>query len=183
MANSPLDNPLPKLTNKQELFCKEYLIDLNATQAAIRAGYSKKSVRSQSQGLMANPSIQARIQFAMTERVKRTEVTSDYVLKAITDTIDRCSQRTFPVDANGERVMVMTDSGLVPAEHPFDATAVLRGSELLGKHLRLFTEKVEVETTVNGHTMTDQDVSEAARRIAFSLTKQTNNQPITPKVH
>ena len=49
-----------KLTDKQEMFCKEYLIDLNATQAAIRAGYSKKTANEQAGRLLVNVSVQSK---------------------------------------------------------------------------------------------------------------------------
>ena len=71
------------LTEKQKLFAKEYLIDLNATQAAIRAGYSKKSAYSIGGELLKKPEIQDEIQLQMAERSKRTEITADNVLKEL----------------------------------------------------------------------------------------------------
>lgn len=68
------------LTPKQLLFVKEYLIDFNATQAAIRAGYSKKTARSQGQRLLTNVDICTEIQKSVNERAERTEVTADRVV-------------------------------------------------------------------------------------------------------
>jgi phage terminase small subunit len=68
---------------KQERFCQEYIIDLNATQAAIRTGYSKKTAYSQGQRLLKNVEIKTRIQQLKDERAKRTGITSDRVLKEI----------------------------------------------------------------------------------------------------
>lgn len=68
------------LTDKQELFCKEYLIDLNATQAAIRAGYSEKSASEIGNENLRKPQIQERIQKLQSKRNKRLEITADRVL-------------------------------------------------------------------------------------------------------
>lgn len=70
-----------KLTPKQKRFVDEYLIDLNATQAAIRAGYSPKTANEQGARLLANVSIAQTIQKAMQDREQRTEITQDRVLQ------------------------------------------------------------------------------------------------------
>lgn len=69
-----------KLTAKQKRFCVEYLIDLNATAAALRAGYSSKTARFIGNENLTKPYIQAKIQQEMDERTKRTEVTADKVV-------------------------------------------------------------------------------------------------------
>ena len=71
---------MPKLTPRQTRFVEEYLIDLNATQAAIRAGYSEKTARSQAQRLLTNVDIIEAIEKAKAERSRRTEITQDRVL-------------------------------------------------------------------------------------------------------
>ncbi len=68
------------LSAKREEFCQQYLVDLNATQAAIRAGYSRKTARSQGQRLLTNVDIMARIEQLKDERAERTRVTQDKVL-------------------------------------------------------------------------------------------------------
>ena len=73
-----------KLANaKQETFAQEYLIDLNATKAAIRAGYATKSARSQGQRLLTNDDIAERIAELQQKREKRTEITADKVLQEL----------------------------------------------------------------------------------------------------
>ena len=67
--------------NRKELFAKEYLIDLNATQAAIRAGYSEKTAKQQACRLLAREDVQAAIQKEMGKREHRTEITADKVLE------------------------------------------------------------------------------------------------------
>lgn len=131
------------MTPKQEAFVREYLIDLNATQAAIRAGYSADTAYSQGQRMLKNVEVAALIQKAMDERSKRTEITSDYVLTTIHDTIERCRQAKPVIDRKGEPVLVETPNGALAQAFVFDSGAVLKGAELLGKHLKLFTDKVE----------------------------------------
>jgi phage terminase small subunit len=72
-----------KLTAKQKKFADEYLIDLNATQAAIRAGYSVKTANEQGARLLAKVSVQAYIQLRMKDRSRRTEITQDRVLQEL----------------------------------------------------------------------------------------------------
>lgn len=71
------------LTAKQRMFVAEYLIDLNATQAAIRAGYSVKTARQMGEENLSKPDIQGAIQKAMEERAKRTQITQDAVLEKL----------------------------------------------------------------------------------------------------
>ncbi len=72
-----------KMTAKQQRFCDEYLIDLNATQAAIRAGYSEKTARKIGQENLTKPDIQEYIQKKKADREQRTEITQDMVLKEL----------------------------------------------------------------------------------------------------
>lgn len=73
----------PKLTPKQEQFCNEYLIDLNATQAALRAGYSSKTAGSQGERLLRNVDVATRIQELQSQRSERTQITADRVLEEL----------------------------------------------------------------------------------------------------
>ncbi|MEQ5179127.1 terminase small subunit [Proteus genomosp. 6] len=73
------------LTDKQEMFCREYLVDLNATQAAIRAGYSEKTARSVGNENLTKPDIEKRIQELMNDRSERLEITADYVLNRLVE--------------------------------------------------------------------------------------------------
>lgn len=132
------------MTDKQRIFCEEYIIDLNATKAAERAGYSEKTARSQGQRMLTKVDIQEYIEKLKKGRSERVFISQDYVLKVIKDTIERCRQ--------AEPVMVKQDGVLVESgEYKFDSQAVLKGAELLGKHLAMFTDKkdVSVEGSVN----------------------------------
>lgn len=129
-----------ELTPKQQAFVREYLIDLNATQAAIRAGYSPRSAGTEGERLLKNAEIARAVQQVMDKRAARTEIDADYVLRGIKETIERCKQAEPARDAEGNIV----------GDYKFEPAAVLKGYELLGKHLKLFTDKIEVsgEATV-----------------------------------
>ena len=85
------------LSPKQERFAMEYLIDLNATQAAIRAGYAKRTAGSQGHDLLKKPEIQAAIQEGRQEAEKRTDITLDRVLHELA--ILALASRSFTVMA------------------------------------------------------------------------------------
>lgn len=105
------------LTEKQKRFVQEYLVDLNATQAAIRAGYSQKTAQEQSSRLLSNVMVQKNIQQAMQRRSQRTGVAQDEVLKKL-------GQIAFSEE-----------------EDVAKERNQLKALELLGKHLGMFTGK------------------------------------------
>lgn len=72
-----------KLREKQELFCRQYLVDLNATQAAIRSGYSPKTAGSQGFDLLKKPEVQARLTEMRIELVSSTEISPERVLREL----------------------------------------------------------------------------------------------------
>lgn len=123
-----------QLTPKQERFCQEYLIDLNATQAATRAGYSAKTANEQGARLLANVSVQSQINELKKARSQSTGINAERVLTGIMGVIERCEQA----------VQVLDDQGNPTGEWKFESGSALRGYELLGKHLKLFTERVEI---------------------------------------
>jgi len=74
---------MPKLTKKQQAFVAEYLVDMNGTQAAIRAGYSPKTAQPQSARLLSNVMVQAALEKAFQKKVGRIEVTVDNVVEEL----------------------------------------------------------------------------------------------------
>jgi phage terminase small subunit len=131
---TPRQDRSAALTPKQRLFVDEYLVDLSATKAAIRAGYSARTAHSCGPRLLENAGVAKAIGEAMAQRAERTRVTTDDVVATIEETVRRCAQ-TEPVrDARGN---------VIPGLYTFDAKNVLRGCELLGKHLGIFKERVE----------------------------------------
>ena len=77
-----------KLTPKQQRWCEEYLIDLNATQAAIRAGYSVNSARQIGTENLSKPALMAAVAAGKHERSIRTMIDSDWVLRGLVDSAD-----------------------------------------------------------------------------------------------
>ena len=144
------------MTKKQKLFIEEYLIDLNATQAAIRAGYSAESAYSIGQENLKKPEIRARIEQAMAERSKRTGVNADRIIMELAkiafvnamDVIDTESA-TIKDDAAPEdtaaiqsvKVKTFGEDGL---EREIKMADKLKALELLGKHLGMFKDKLEL---------------------------------------
>lgn len=101
---------MAKLTAKQKAFVNEYLVDLNATQAAIRAGYSPKTAYRTGADNLRKPQIQDELQKAMKEREKRTEINQDFVLKELfaianANGIDFAQVVEEPLIVNGSYVM------------------------------------------------------------------------------
>ena len=132
------------MTDKQKRFITEYLIDLSATQAAIRAGYSQRTAYSIGQRLLKNVEVKEAINSAMKEREARTEITADYVLTNLREIVERCMQKQ-PVFTKGEQAT--DEQGR--AIWTFDAKNAIRALELLGKNLGLFIDKTEIKADTN----------------------------------
>jgi len=132
------------LTPKQQRFVEEYLIDLNATQAAIRAGYSEKTAQQMGSENLLKPVIAEAIAEAQNKRSERTEINQDYVLSNIQKVVERCMQIT-----QVDNCLVQTEEGDLAQAFMFKEQGALKGLELLGKHLGMFKEKVE-HTGANG---------------------------------
>lgn len=134
---------MPKLTDKQKEFVRQYLVDLNATQAAIRAGYSVKTAYRQGADLLQKTSIREAIEKAQAKRARRVEVTQDYVLSNLVEVVERTMQRAPVTDRKGEQVT--DEEGR--AVWTFDAKGANRALELLGKHLGIFADRVRAEVS------------------------------------
>ncbi len=134
----------PKLTDKQEMFCLEYLIDLNATQAAIRAGYSEKTAHSIGNENLIKPLIQDRIAKAMAERSEKTKIDANYVLTMSNELLERCM-----VEGKG-----------------FNAAGAGKALELIGKHVdvQAFNEQSTTETTLKVDESLAQRLTGASKR-------------------
>ena len=174
---------MAKLTAKQQRFCDEYLIDLNATQAAIRAGYKEKYAHTNANKLLQNTTIQQYISERKADRIERTEITQDMVLKELAniafsnaadyatiiekDAMVEVNGVTVPLeDADGNPIKYRTVEPVLTENLTEDqkrALAVIkkgrdgfeikpydkvRALELLGKHLGMWTEKVEMDIAI-----------------------------------
>lgn len=126
-----------KLTAKETLFCKEYLVDLNATQAAIRAGYSKNSAKEIGHENLTKPHLLTLINEFKAERANKVEVNAAWVLKRFIEISDRCMQ--------AEPVMISDGNGGwgESGEYRFDATGANKATEMIGKHIGFFEKDNE----------------------------------------
>jgi len=189
---------MKKLTAKQQRFVDEYLIDLNGTQAAIRAGYSEKTAKAIASENLTKPDVIAAVQSAQAARAQRTQLDSDWVLErlsteAVADLADIYDDkgalkpiREWPLiwrqgliagvetaqefeEVDGKKVPI----GLV---HKVKISDRIRRVELIGKHTKngAFVEKHE-HTGANGGPIQTEELSdtERARRVAFLLSKAT----------
>lgn len=164
------------LTPKQQRFVDEYIIDLNGRQAAIRTGYAERSAEVTASRLLSNANISLAINKALAARSQRTEITADYVLSTILETVERCKQAVPVTDKTGKKVVVVTEDGeLVPA-YTFDSKAVLRGCELLGKHLALFTDKHELTGKDGGPLEVEHKLSTPVLEKLSEIYKQETSE-------
>ncbi|EKN3386132.1 TPA: terminase small subunit [Yersinia enterocolitica] len=134
---------MKQLTPKQELFCREYLKDLNATQAAIRAGYSEKTAQVQSSRLLSNVMVQQRVSELAAERNIRVGIDADYVLRQAVKLHERCMQEVEPItDRRGEEITDEDGKTIFG----FDAKGAAAALKLVGEHISVQAFKVNVKT-------------------------------------
>lgn len=157
---------MKQLTPKQELFCREYLKDLNGTQAAIRAGYSEKTANEQASRLLANVNVQKFVAELKSARVEQTGIDAAYVLRRLVE-IDQMDVLDILLQ-NGElkpikdwpKVWRTTLSGMDVVEMvSADSAALLKkikwpdkvkNLELLGKHVSVQAFKEQTSTEITG---------------------------------
>ncbi len=115
------------LNIRQQRFVSEYAKDLNGKQAAIRAGFSEKTAESQASRLLRNVKVSIAVKAALHKVEEKAIVTASYVLKSLKEVAEHCRKR-----------------------RPIDSAGANRALELLGKHLTIFTEKVEHSGRIDG---------------------------------
>lgn len=136
---------MAKMTLKQQRFCDEYLIDLNATQAAIRSGYSKKTANRIATENLSKPVIREFIAARMAEKEKELIADQDEVLKYLTKVLRGQSEAAeIVVEGVGEGC----SEARVMAKPPNEKER-LKAAELLGKRYSLFTDKIESDVDMN----------------------------------
>ena len=163
---------MAELNQRQEMFCREYIKDLNGTQAAIRAGYSPRTADRMAYELLKKPEIQAFVLQSKAERVEEVKVDANYVLKRLIE-IDEMDVADILADGGDflpirkwPKVWRTTLSGLdIAIINSGDTETILKkikwpdkvkNLELLGKHIGVgaFSEKVD-------HTSSDGSMSPA----------------------
>ena len=128
-----------KLTAKQKRFCDEYLIDMNITQAAIRAGYSKKTAYAIGQENLKKPTLKEYIEKRMAEKEAKLVADQAEVMKYLTSVLRGQSQSEIVVvEGTGEGCSEARTMQKAP-----DEKERLKAAELLGRAHMMFTDKVE----------------------------------------
>ena len=132
-----------KLTARQQRFCDEYLIDLNAKQAAIRAGYSEKTATEQGSRLLTKVHVKSYIDKRMAEKEKALIADQDEVLKYLTAVLRGESQsEEIVVESVGDFMSEARTMKKAPSEKD-----KLKAAELLGKRYSLFKDNVKLDVT------------------------------------
>lgn len=150
-----------QLSEQRQRFVDEYLIDLNGTQAAIRAGYSAKTAQEQASRLLSNVMVQQAISERMAERSKRTGVNQDRVVLELakiafvkmTDVVD--SNGRIRDDATDDDLSCIESIKYKESDNEFGGSverevkigSKLKALELLGKHLGMWNDKLDVNVT------------------------------------
>ena len=150
-----------QLSEQRQRFVDEYLIDLNGTQAAIRAGYSAKTAQEQASRLLSNVMVQQAIAKRMAERSKRTGINQDRVVLELAKIA--FVKMTDIVDDHGRIKGTATDDDLAciesikykesdnefggSVEREVKIGSKLKALELLGKHLGMWNDKVDLNIT------------------------------------
>lgn len=152
-----------KLTKKQQLFVDEYLIDLNATQAAIRAGYSVDTAKEIGCENLTKPNIQQAIAEHMAERSKRTGINQDRVVLELakiafvkmTDVVDPDTGEILP-NASDDDLACIESVKFKQSDNQYGGSierevklaSKMKALELLGKHLGMWNDKIDVNVAV-----------------------------------
>lgn len=118
-------------SDKQAQFVLEYLIDLNATKAALRAGYKGSSVAVTACENLIKPNIQEAIQYLKQERSERTEIDQDFVLRGLQNVVGRCMQAIPVTDRQGNPT----------GEYRSNLREAIRCLELMGEHLGMWRRR------------------------------------------
>lgn len=149
------------MTEKQKRFCDEYLTDLNATQAAIRAGYSKKTAYSIGEENLRKPELKEYIEKRMAEKESQLIADQDEVMRYLTSVMRREKKESVVVTLNTEKTSYVPDENgtmrkqTVKQEIPqiIEIPAQLRdankAAELLGKAYGIYTDKVDVDADMD----------------------------------
>ncbi|MDD3654918.1 MAG: terminase small subunit [Desulfotomaculaceae bacterium] len=174
------------LTVKQQMFVKEYLVDLNATQAAIRAGYSEKTAAEIGCEYLRKPKIQEAVQAAMGKRSKKTEITAEKVLEQLAR-IAFADIGEF-VEINGNTVIIKPFEqvdGTVLSEVAETQNGLkvklndkMKALELIGRHLGMFNDKLNVN--MNNANQKPGDTVNSLRELKQSGREQGKDQPDEP---
>ena len=144
------------LTGKQKRFCEEYVIDWNASRAALVAGYSEKTAYSIGNENLKKPEIRKEIQSA----AEKLGITAEYVLGNLKEIADFNKEKRIKARSIGNDIF--------QEEEMIDVQASIKANDLLGKHLKLFTDQIDIKAEVKTE---DQELTDAVRQLLFLATQ------------
>ena len=188
MCTDQRGGDVARLTEKQKRFVEEYLLDLNATQAAIRAGYSEKTAQEQSSRLLSNVMVQEAVQKAVADRSARTEITQDAVLRELAAIGFSRATDFAKITANG--CVKLTPTVLLSDEQQRAVASIKKGKygvelrlhdklgalQLIGRHIGMFTGKEEQKDEVE-----DDGLMAALEKIAGNIFDDGDDSDMLPK--
>lgn len=180
-----------KLTPKQEIFVKEYIIDFNGSRAARAAGYSKNSAQEIASENLSKPIIQQAIQRELEDRKERIEVSQDFVLKQLVKIAGADIKQFIEYDEDNNVIFKPYDSidGEVVSEIGTTATAYgtnkklklhdkMKALELLGRHLGMYKDILNVKK--EPETITSNELEELEQELQLEKEKEsTKKEPKT----
>lgn len=155
---------MSRASERRALFLTEYLRDRNARQAAIRAGYSPKSAGHWGIELLKVPEIAQRIEEHDARLQDEAKIERAEVLRWLRDVVERGLQLKPLRDSRGEPLLDIYER---PIYKHVDAKSAIRALELMGKHLGMFTEKLEISGAL------DMEALEEARQRVLAAQAQT----------
>lgn len=170
---------MEKMTEKQKRFIAEYLIDLNATQAAIRAGYSEKTAASVGAENLIKPYIAAEVKKAMEEREKRTEITQDRVLKELACIAFSSGADFARVVSSEEKIGTLDENGELVEKTAMFQSVILKDTDSLPPDKRAAIACIK--ETKNGIVVESCDKVKALELLGkhLGMFKDGLNIPIT----
>jgi len=154
---------MAKLSNKQRVFIDEYLIDLNATQSAIRAGYNPNAAKDMGYRNLNNDKIKSEIAKAMADRSRRTGINADRVLEELAkigflNPADVVNVKTGVIKNNASNDDLSAIQVIKVKESEFDSGSSTeceirfhdkhKALELLGKHLGIFSDRLKIDGNI-----------------------------------
>lgn len=129
------------LTPKQRRFAEEYSVDCNASQAAIRAGYSARTADKIGTQLLGKTSIGEMVNELLLAKAERCQVSAEWVVKSLQEVVDRCMKPKEIRDSQGKPTGV----------YKFDSKGACRALELIGKHIGMFRREAGPQSHFHVH--------------------------------
>lgn len=155
------DNPSPTVRAKLLTFADLYRGGPEELRGNATACYqrlhptcTRETARNRATAYLRHPIVQEQLAERAQALSEEADITQTYVLTTIRDTLERCRQGEPVRDAMGNPVTIETEDGEIHAVYKFDPTNVMRGCELLGKNLKMWTDKVEASVE-GGRTLAE----------------------------